>query len=75
MRNETLQSWLDKWGLIPTEGAKVLRINKSKMSEYLSEKSDRQPPPYLLAHIETFNLLTLSEAKKLIKKRLKDNLQ
>ena len=70
MKSEILQCWLDKWELSPTQGAKVLKINKSKVSEYLSETSERTLPIYVEAHIETFNLLADSKAIKLIEKRL-----
>ena len=71
MKNDILKQWLDKWELIPSDGAKVLKINKSKVSEYLSDKSDRTLPDYVAAHIETFDLLAPTKAKDLIKKRLK----
>ena len=74
MKSKILQEWLDKWGLSPTQGAKVLKINKSKVSEYLSETSDRTLPTYVDVHIETFDLLAKSKAKKLIEKRLKQHL-
>jgi predicted transcriptional regulator len=70
MKNNILQQWLDKWDLIPSDGAKVLKINKSKVSEYLSDKSDRTLPDYVAAHIETFDLLAKTKAKNLIKQRL-----
>lgn len=69
--NELLAQFLKRWSLSPTQGAKVLKIQKSKVSEYLSEKSDRVLPDYICAHIETFNLLAKSKAKKIIEKRLK----
>ena len=69
--NELLQQWLEHWNLKPIDGAKVLKIQKSKMSEYLSLKSNRNLPDYIAAHIETFNLLSPSEAQKIIQKRLK----
>jgi hypothetical protein len=70
MKNNILQQWLDKWDLIPSDGAKVLKINKSKVSEYLSDKSDRTLPDYVAAHIETFDLLAKTKAINLIKQRL-----
>ena len=63
-----LNAWLDRWDLKATEGAKVLRIQKSHMSEYLSGL--RPIPPYISAHVETFNLLAQTKAVSLIKKRL-----
>jgi hypothetical protein len=75
MKDELLQSWLNKWGLTLTQGAKVLKIQKSKMSEYLSETSDRVLPDYIAAHIETFNLLAETKARKIIENRLKNSLQ
>lgn len=69
MNSSDLQTWLDTWGLTPTHGAKVLKIHKSKMSEYLSES--RPLPPYIAAHVETFNELSKAKAQKLIKLRLK----
>jgi len=74
MKNQVLESFIIKWELSPSQGAKVLRINKSKVSEYLSKKSDRTLPIYVEAHIETFNLLSEKTAKKLIEKRLKQTL-
>ncbi|MBF4374396.1 hypothetical protein EAY46_15110 [Vibrio anguillarum] len=64
-----LQAWLDAWELSPTDGSKVLKIQKSKMSEYLSGARPNVPP-YILAHVETFNELSKIKAQKLIKKRL-----
>lgn len=63
-----LKEWLDLWGLSPTDGALVLRIQKSKMSEYLGEKRDL--PPYIAAHVETFNALPTGKGKQLIAKRV-----
>ncbi|EPT9268175.1 TPA: hypothetical protein ACGUPI_004348 [Vibrio vulnificus] len=68
MNASDLQAWLDAWELSPTDGAKVLKIQKSKMSEYLSEA--RPLPPYIAAHVETFNELAKSKGQKLIQKRL-----
>jgi predicted transcriptional regulator len=68
MSKEEMKDWLDRWNLIPSDGAKVLKIQKSKMSEYLS--GDRKVPVYVAAHIETFDCLDKSKAKKLINKRL-----
>ena len=68
MNATDLQAWLDAWELSPTDGAKVLKIQKSKMSEYLSES--RTLPPYIAAHVETFNELSKSKGQKIIKKRL-----
>lgn len=75
MKDELLQNWLTKWRLTPTQGAKVLKIQKSKMSEYLSDTSDRLLPDYIAAHIETFEQLAESKAKKIIENRLKNSLQ
>ena len=69
--NELLAQFLKRWRLSPTQGAKVLKIQKSKVSEYLSKTSDRVLPEYIAAHIETFNLLAESKVKKIIEKRLK----
>ena len=74
-KSKLLQNWLTKWGLTPAQGAKVLKIQKSKMSEYLSEASDRELPEYIAAHIETFDQLTERKAKKIIENRLKNILQ
>lgn len=68
MTAKDLQDWLTKWGLQPVDGAKVLFIQKSKMSEYLNDK--RPIPAYYAAHIETFDLLAKSKAQSLIKKRI-----
>jgi predicted XRE-type DNA-binding protein len=71
MKNRQLEIWLEKWGLNASEGAKVLGVQKSKVSEWLNENSERQPAAYVLLHLETFDLLTASKAKKLIEERLK----
>ena len=68
MNASDLQAWLDAWELSSTDGAKVLKIQKSKMSEYLSET--RPLPPYIAAHVETFNELAKAKGRKLINKRL-----
>ena len=68
MSGEELKAWLLRWGLQDSDGAKVLRIQKSKMSEYLS--GDRQVPDYIAAHVETFDHLADTKATKLIKERL-----
>lgn len=65
---EQLQAWLSRWALKPIDGAKVLCIQKSKMSEYLS--GDRKVPAYVSAHIETFDNLAETKATKIIHKRL-----
>jgi hypothetical protein len=69
MIKEELQAWLDRWDLKPVDGAKVLKINKSKMSEFLSGARPKVPD-YIAAHVETFDLLSESKAIFLIKKRL-----
>jgi hypothetical protein len=68
---ETLQAWLDRWELTPSDGAKVLDYSKSKISEILSDKVNKPLPPYLESHIETFNLLSNVKAKSRITKMLK----
>lgn len=65
---EDLAAWLSRWALKPVDGAKVLCIQKSKMSEYLS--GEREVPVYVAAHIETFDQLAEGKATKLIQKRL-----
>lgn len=65
---EELAEWLARWALKPTDGARVLCIQKSKMSEYLS--GERAVPPYVAAHIETFDQLAENKATKVIQKRL-----
>ena len=69
MTAKDLNDWLKKWELRPVDGAKVLFIQQSKMSEYLNGK--RVIPPYYAAHIETFDLLPKSKAQSLIQKRTK----
>lgn len=64
-----LNNWLKTWGLIPSSGAKVLKIQRSKMSEYLNPDNPRVLPDYVSAHIETFNRLTTEEAKEVIEQR------
>lgn len=66
-----LKKWLDNWKLTASEGAKVLGVNKSKMSEWLSETSDRTTPKYILFHVEIFDFLTKEKGQKTIQKRLK----
>lgn len=68
MTDDELQAWLSRWALKPIDGAKVLRIQKSKMSEYLS--GERTVPAYVAAHIETFDQLADSKATKIIRERL-----
>ena len=68
MTRQELKAWLMRWGLQDSDGAKVLRIQKSKMSEYLS--GSRKVPDYIAAHVETFDHLTDTKATKLIKERL-----
>ena len=68
MTKNELQAWLSRWSLQAIDGAKVLRIDKSKMSEYLSGK--RNVPRYIAAHVETFDKLSDEKATKLIKQRL-----
>lgn len=68
MLKEDLAAWLARWALKPVDGAKVLCIQKSKMSEYLS--GEREVPAYVAAHIETFDQLAEAKATKLIQKRL-----
>ncbi|WP_415913439.1 hypothetical protein [Neptuniibacter sp. QD37_11] len=63
-----IKEFMDNWNLQPVEAAKVLKIQKSKLSEYAS--GARVTPPYILAHIETFNRLSEAQGKKLIHKRL-----
>lgn len=75
MRDSILQDWLNKWGLTPSQGAKVLKIQKSRVSEWLSDTCERTLPPYVAAHIETFDQLTETKARKIIEKRLKNALQ
>ena len=68
MEKEGLNAWLLRWSLKSIDGAKVLRIDKSKMSEYLSGK--RNIPRYIAAHVETFDKLADEKATQLIKERL-----
>lgn len=69
-RSGEIFKFLERWQLKPIHAAKVLKIQSSKMYEYMSGTSDRLLPDYIAAHIETFNQLSASEAKKLIEKRL-----
>lgn len=68
MNSEDLKAWLERWGLTPAAGARVLKIQKSKMSEYLN--GVRSIPAYVAAHAETFDSLTPKVGKELIEKRL-----
>jgi predicted transcriptional regulator len=65
---EELQAWLSRWSLSSSDGAKVLRIEKSKISEYLS--GTRSVPRYVAAHIDTFDRLAITRAIKIIQERL-----
>lgn len=67
MTSKELKAWFLRWGLQDSDGAKVLRIQKSKMSEYLS--GDQNIPEYIAAHVETFDQLSDTKATRLIKKR------
>jgi hypothetical protein len=75
MKDTVLQDWLKKWDLSPSQGAKILMIQKSRISEWLSDTCDRTLPPYIAAHIETFNELAESKARKIIQNRLNNSLQ
>ena len=68
MSNIELQAWLDRWDFKAADGAKVLFVTKSRMSEWLS--GARDIPNYIAAHIETFDMLSDMNAARLIKKRL-----
>lgn len=70
MQKNILKLWIEKWDLSNADAARVLLINKSKVSEYLSGK--RAIPPYIAAHIETFNELSELKAKKMIKERVEN---
>ena len=63
-----LQEWLSRWALKPADGARVLCIQGSVMSKYLSGES--AVPASVAAHIETFDQLVDSKATRLIQKRL-----
>jgi len=71
MRNELLQNWMERWCLSSSQAAKVLKIQKSRISEYMSETAQRDMPPYIQAHIETFGYLDEQAARKIIQERLK----
>lgn len=67
---ELLASWLRQWELSPSQGAKVLKIQKSKMSEFLNPNNSRKLPEYIAYHIDTFNHLEKAVARELINQRL-----
>ena len=68
MQGSDLQAWLDKWKLTASVGAKVLCIQKSKMSDYLNDK--RAIPAYVAAHVETFGYLAKSDFEEIVAKRV-----
>ena len=69
MTSEDLRLWLNRWNLSDSDGARVLFIHKSKMSEYLS--GERLLPKYSAGHVDTFNELSISKAQRIIKRRCK----
>ncbi len=64
-----LGQWAKRWSLSPSEAAKVLCVQKSRISEWIAQGEEQRLPPYISAHIETFELLSDAQAKKLIKSR------
>lgn len=68
MTNTELKDWLLRWGLSQTNGARVLNVHKSRMSQFLS--GDRPIPDYIAAHTETFDRLSKRAAELLISERL-----
>ena len=70
MSSSILSQFLERWELSKSNGAKVLKIQKSRVTEYLKEQ--KTIPPYILAHIETFNTLPKSSGKRLIEERLSE---
>lgn len=64
-----LGQWAKRWFLSPSEAAKVLCVQKSRISEWIAQGEEQRLPPYISAHIETFELLSDAQAKKLIKSR------
>lgn len=68
--SKKLSSWLTIWGLTPTQGAAVLRFSKSKVSEILSNKTMKPLPPYIEAHIDTFQNLPIDVGYKIISEAL-----
>lgn len=65
-----INTWLQRWDLTPSQGAKVLKIQKSKMSEFLNPNNPRKLPEYIAYHIDTFNHLETDTAKEIINQRL-----
>jgi predicted transcriptional regulator len=68
----SLENWMTNWALSQPQAAILLCVSQSKISEWLSSSSTRQTPKYIIAHINTFNQLSESKAKGIIKK-LKSN--
>lgn len=64
-----LTQWAAKWSLNPSDTAKVLCVQKSRISEWVRQGSEQRLPPYIEAHIETFDMLSDVKAKKIIKER------
>lgn len=69
MSNCILGEWAKRWSLSPSDAAKVLCVQKSRISEWVRQGDEQRLPPYISAHIETFELLSDAQAKKLIKSR------
>ncbi|WP_299194621.1 hypothetical protein [uncultured Amphritea sp.] len=67
--NRKLVEFQEKWNLTVTGLAKVLGIQTSRSSDFLSGKR-KAFPEYLSLHIETLNKLEEGQCKELIKKRV-----
>jgi len=72
MTHTELKRIIEDLNLSPSDAAKVLCIQKSKMSEYLKgEKAGgRKMPCYLIYSIEALQALSITKRKIIFKKRL-----
>ena len=73
MTNRDLRKIIDQWGISSMEAARVLGIQKSKMSEYLKgeQSGGRKIPRYIEFSVIAHNALPKRLRATLIKKRLK----
>lgn len=63
-----MKKWLEDWSLKSIDASKILRVHKSKMSEYL--RGVRKIPPYICSHINTLIEITGTKYENKIKKTL-----
>ena len=72
MTHTKLKNILKLWGYTPADAAKLLCIQKSKISEYLKGENNggRKIPCYISNSINAHNLLSKQKRNALLKERL-----